>query len=257
MQHRFSCMFDGCEEAFCTLREFKKHITEDHKEDEQDEFESLSPETPTSSKEEDKQQSTSDNDDESTADSGEIESDDDNGQQPEDDDYDINSNQSRKCLDDKEKSALNGLLMLCENKPTPKRSQSFPNSSLIPLQTVNNIPVIPSLSPKSPKTPKSSNRKYPTAAPIIMAENESSAKFYCQSPKISNLTTQLIKKKQHNAKTIGKKRKLSEMDADELAHLCLKLQDKISAMDQTMKTTQKQLMVVRNLYRKKARLSKH
>ena len=236
-------MFDECEEAFCTLREFKKHITEDHKEDEQNEFESLSPDTPTSSKGYDKKQHSISDNDESTADSEEIESD--------DEDYNVALKQSKKSLDDKEKSALNGLLMLCENKSTTKQSPSFPKSSSIQLQTVNNIPVIPLLSPKSPK------RKYPLAPPIIMTENESSAKFYGQSPKISNLSTHSIKKKQYNNKTIGKKRKLSEMDADELAHLFLKLQDKISAMDQTMKTTEKQLMVARNLYRKKARVNKH
>ena len=50
------------------------------------------------------------------------------------------------------------------------------------------------------------------------------------------------------------KRKISEMDADELAHLCLKLQDRVQSLRATVETTEKQLTVVKHLYRKKSKI---
>lgn len=258
LQHTFTCMFDGCEQSFETLRAFKKHITEDHKDDDGNatEHDEETPESPETISNE--QQSTLDDDksDESTCDSeqelesGEI--------------VDI-VKEDKKILDEKEKSALNALLMLSDNKPSKiKESKSFGNSPItkppgIQLETnIKNVPVIPLLSPTSPKF----KRKYPTATPVILKPNESSAKFY-QSPKISNLTMKPLnspkrpKPMRSSPKILGsRKRKLSEMDADGLAHLVLKLQDKVDQMRETMRTTNQQLVIVKGLYRKRTRLSK-
>lgn len=292
--HKFCCMFDGCERSFYTLREFKLHITEDHTEDENDGIQSnnsLSDLTVTTNTENEEQQAQQESDSEETdQDTAEDETTDDVEEEEEegevedddDEDYDVNEERRRntrnvtqtkktpkKKLDDEEKSALNGLLKLCEiqksteiEKKDSESIQESKQSQQIHLETINNIPVIPLLSPTN-RSPKS--RKYPTATPIVMAENESSAKFYVKkketevtSSQISNVTTQSLEttKKVNNNRILGKKRKLSEMDSDELAHLCLKLQDKISAMDQTLQTTHKQLITVRNLYRKKSKMRK-
>ena len=137
-------------------------------------------------------------------------------------------------------------------------------------QMINNIPVIPLLSPtgnavfrKSPKT-----KKYPTAIPVVLQENESSAKFYDKqklpgsqqqpTPQIVNVSSVPMKSSRmgKKGKVSGKKRKISEMDSDQLAHLCLKLQDKISALDAQLQTAHKQLSVVRTVYRKKTKSGK-
>ena len=260
-------MYDNCDKGFDTLGKFKRHITEDHQE---------APRQPSIN---DCINSENNADDEATDNESIVEKSKSvsvNDEDDEDDDL------SKKELDAAEQNALNGLLKLCQfsspkpSMPSPKEMLSAGSSKLM---MINNIPVVPLLSPTS-KSPKC--RKYPTARPVCMKHNESSAKFY-KKPKtsITNVSVQAISpklspqleaqlksqmeqqrnngsnKKNNRERVSGRKRKLSDMNCNDLAHLTLKLQDKISDMDSNLQTTHKQLMMVRQLYRKKAKLNRN
>lgn len=273
--HKFTCMFDQCNREFDTLRAFKMHITEGHQEE--DQISARAARAKRRGKEENGGSGSP------TVITKEMDVDTD-GEDDNDADKAAKKGTNAKHLDAAEKSALNGLLKLCEmTKDDAEGEQSGPVPEVLTIhqtpsttqQMINNIPVIPLLSPtgdkiirKSPKT-----KKYPTAIPVVLQENESSAKFYdtkgmsgsASTPQIVNVSTipmesahihemsrQNVRGNKRN-KLSGKKRKISEMDSDQLAHLCLKLQDKISALDSQLQTAHKQLSVVRTVYRKKSK----
>ena len=253
---QFSCMFDQCELEFQTLHQFKMHITEDHQKPEEKSADAR--------KENAEAKQDSDADDERATNSKAKE-----------------RNAKHLAMDAAEKSALNGLLKLCELTKTDAEASIVASKPKVltitepTSDTINNIPAIPLLSPKntiiSParKVQSPKNRKFPLQVAIMLGENESSAKFYEKGkPNAINLTTQngsprglisnitmrsLAASKHAQNRVSGKKRKISEMNSDQLAHLCLKLQDKIKTLDVQQKLSQKQLAAVENLYRKKAK----
>lgn len=123
-------------------------------------------------------------------------------------------------------------------------------------------------------------RKYPLQKPIVLSSMQTS-QFYNQSKNrrssrskkrhVQNNNSECLdcdvsnRERKENADHLsgricsknrkrGKKRKISEMSSDELAHLCLKMQDRVQTLCTTLQTTQKQLTIVQQLYRKKRRL---
>ena len=255
MTHKFSCMFDKCEREFQTLRQFKLHITEDHQQEE-----------PANDVETGAEQEDEDNQGHHIDGEGAAKTKAKAG------------NAKHLAMDAAEKSALNGLLKLCElTKPEEETSIVAGKPKVLKItqlscDTINNITVIPLLSPSNSNTARKvrspKNRKFPLQAAIVLGENESSAKFYenakqvttqNESPRgfISNIKMSNIAEPKHaqntQNKVSGKKRKISEMNSDQLAHLCLKLQDKIKTLDAQLKLSQRQLVTVKNVYRKKAK----
>eukprot|EP01083_Nonionella_stella_P120489 361105_1 len=253
----FHCMFDDCCRTFENLSAFKLHITEDHQE------------------EEIMQQKEVDCDIDELDESAIIcESD------AEDEDDDVLSSpqqqsQQKPNLQDAERSALNGLLKLAKSSETQKNPKKEVKVSHIGTKKYHNTPVITLLNTRSPK-----NKKYPPAAPIVLAEN-ATGQFYKghpKSPQITHLSAKPIRSpisaisprtdkqlaqeieflhhKHKRNRMCGKKRKISEMNSDELAHLTLKLQDKVSVMEASLQTAHKQLVIVRSLYRKKQKVSR-
>ena len=275
--HTFTCMFDQCNREFDTLRAFKMHITEDHQENQSKESTPGNIRTNRRERGKEDNQSTDTQSkamDVDTEGDGDAEAD------------KATKKGTAKHLDAAEKSALNGLLKLCEmTKEDAGGESSGPVPEVLTIhqtsgpstmqQMINNIPVIPLLSPTGDKIIRKSpkNKKYPTAIPVVLQENESSAKFYDvkgrtassrSTPQIVNVSSipmesiqmhemRLSGKGHKRHKVSGKKRKISEMDSDQLAHLCLKLQDKISNLDSQLQTAHKQLSVVRTVYRKKTK----
>merc|ERR1712098_316493 len=142
--HKFTCMFDQCNLEFDTLRDFKIHITEGHQEE--DQIAARAARAKRRRKEENESPSVKpkgmdvDTDGEDDNDAGKA----------------SKKGTNAKHLDAAEKSALNGLLKLCEmTKDDAEGEDSGPVPEVLTIhqtpsttqQMINNIPVIPLLSP--------------------------------------------------------------------------------------------------------------
>ena len=163
-------------------------------------------------------------------------------------------------IDEDEQSIIQGLLKLSESTSTSESDikESNTEKTVINVSTVNtpmnkqsnNVQIL-SITDITPKS-KKQLPVIPMLSDRVNAQqkiNNTNARFV---PKDSTFGGNIAKKNSPRKQpTILRKRKLSEMNCDDLAHLLVKYQDRVSSLKDKLETTQKEVSAIRQLYKKR------
>jgi len=231
-------MFHGCDLSFSSLQEFKQHITEGHKEEREKALNIFNttpkhqaPEPPQPPPATPKAHELKQEQEQKPASVIEVEVVAEGAVLPE--------------LETADNDAVDAFLKLCELHKHEDLGSSKAKAKPVLIETkAGGSNVLPLLSPHH-QTAKTFYSKSPMA----------SSKNKLQSP-LSPVITNVVSTQLTETRVSGRKRKLTDMSVDELAHLTLRMQDKISSLQESVHIAQKQLSAVRSIYRKRAKVAR-